>query len=60
MSAVLPYLGMAFVAAVVVAIFWWILSLSSAPRSQRKPEPGPRRAVHQPWGTDRAGGRGTR
>ncbi len=58
MSAVLPYLGVAFVAAVVVAIFWWILSLSSRPR---KSEPAvPRRAVHQPWGEDKAGGRGTR
>jgi len=59
MSAVLPYLGVGFVAAVVVAIFWWILSLSGKPRTQRGSQQ-PRRAVHQPWGDDKSGGRGAR
>jgi len=60
MTSVLPVLGVAFVAAIVVAIFWWILSLSSKPRRQHLQEQAPRRAVHQPWGSDKAGSRGTR
>jgi hypothetical protein len=60
MSSVLPFLGIGFVAAVVVAIFWWLLSLSSKPRALRHSDRAPRRAVHQPWGDGKAGGRGTR
>jgi threonine/homoserine efflux transporter RhtA len=51
-------LGIAF--AVFAGIFWWMYALSSKAHAQRKLELTSRKMARQPWGDDRAGGRGNR
>ena len=58
------YLELGIGIAIFAAVFWWMFTLTIKPRSPRKQEikqePGAKRLVHQPWDSDRAGGRGNR
>lgn len=60
MSIAMNYIGLGLAAAVVVGIFWWILSLSTKSPAQRRQVPAATRTGSQPWGDDKAGGRGIR
>ena len=63
MSTGLHYLDVGLVIAVFAAIFWWMITLSTKSRAQRKLERVSRAVAsvaRQPWDDDKAGGRGNR
>lgn len=60
MSTGLHFLDTGFVIAVFVGIFWWMHSLSSRSKAQRKQELSSKRIARQPWDDDKAGSRGIR
>lgn len=60
MSTGMYYVDVGLVIAVFVGIFWWMLSLSTRSRAQRKLEMSSNKIEHQPWDDDKAGGRGNR
>ena len=60
MSTGLHYLDAGLVIAVFVGVFWWMYSLSTKSRAQRKLELSSKKVARQPWDDDKAGGRGNR
>ena len=60
MSTGLLYVDAGLVIAIFVGILWWIFSLSTKSRAQRKLELSSRKIARQPWVDDKAGGRGNR
>lgn len=60
MSTGLHYLDLGIGIAVFAGIFWWMFSLSTKSRAQRKQELRTMKNARQPWDDDRAGGRGNR
>lgn len=60
MGTWLHYLDEGLVIAVFVGICWWMYSLSTKSHSRRKQVMGPKNIARQPWGDDKAGGRGNR
>lgn len=60
MSTGMHYLDLGIGIAMFIGIFWWMYSLSSKSNAQRKQELSSQKIARQPWGDDRAGGRGNR
>ena len=60
MSTGLHYLDLGIGIAVFAGIFWWMFSLSTKSRAQRKQELRTTKNARQPWDDDKAGGRGNR
>lgn len=60
MSTGVHYLDIGIIVAVFGWIFWWMYSLSTKSRAQRKLEQGSRKLAEQPWDNDRVGRRGNR
>jgi hypothetical protein len=55
----LHYLDVGLAALFLVGMFWWVYRLTSL-ASSRRAQPVPVKAAAQPWGVDKAGGRGNR
>jgi len=60
MSTGLHYLDVGLVIAAFVGILWWMYSLSFKSRAERKQALISKLSARQPWGDDKAGGRGNR
>jgi hypothetical protein len=60
MSTGLYYLDVGIGIAVLCWVLWWMHTLTTKSRAQRKLERAPARSARQPWGDDRPGGRGNR
>lgn len=60
MSTGVHYLDVGIGIAVFAAILWWMLSLSTKSRAQRKQDVLTKQIARQPWDNDRPGGRGNR
>lgn len=60
MSTGLQYLDLGIGIAAFGWIFWWMYSLTSKSRAQRRLERVPLKMARQPWEDDKPGGRGNR
>ena len=60
MGTGMPFLEISLGVTVVVAIIWWMASLTLKPRAQHRREPARAHIPRQPWDNDKAGGRGNR
>jgi hypothetical protein len=60
MYTVLHYLNAGLVVAAFAGIVWWMYVQLTKANAQRELEQTSRRAAIQPWGNDKAGGRGNR
>lgn len=60
MSTGLHYLDLGIGVAVFACMLWWMFTLTIRPRAERKQKLVAARIDRQPWGADKAGGRGNR
>lgn len=56
----MPFVEISLGVTAVVAIIWWMASLTLKPRAPRKRAPVSAKIARQPWDNDKASGRGNR